>query len=51
MIAATAAFFIGAVSCSGSSQDLPPEDEAAVYAEVIRQLTTADDTFGGNLNP
>ncbi len=26
-------------------------DEAAIYAAVIRQLATEDDTFGGNLNP
>jgi len=26
-------------------------DEAAIYAAIIRQLATEDDTFGGNLNP
>jgi hypothetical protein len=26
-------------------------DEAAVYAAIIRQLATEDDTFGGKLNP
>jgi len=30
---------------------LPIEDETAIYASVIRQLATVDDTFGGNLNP
>jgi len=27
------------------------QDETAIYAVVIRQLATVDDTFGGNLNP
>ncbi|MFC1958733.1 hypothetical protein ACFLV6_02325 [Chloroflexota bacterium] len=31
--------------------NLPIQDETAIYAGVIRQLTTVDDTFGGNLNP
>jgi hypothetical protein len=30
---------------------LPIQDETAVYAAVVRQLATVDDTFGGNLNP
>jgi len=30
---------------------LPVQDETAIYAVVIRQLATVDDTFGGNLNP
>jgi len=30
---------------------LPMQDETAIYAVVIRQLATEDDTFGGNLNP
>ena len=30
---------------------LPIQDETAIYAVVIRQLATVDDTFGGNLNP
>ncbi|UCB42023.1 MAG: DUF3221 domain-containing protein [Dehalococcoidales bacterium] len=30
---------------------LPIQDETAIYAAVIRQLATEDDTFGGNLNP
>ncbi|MFC1958794.1 DUF3221 domain-containing protein [Chloroflexota bacterium] len=31
--------------------NLPIQDETAIYAVVIRQLATVDDTFGGNLNP
>ncbi len=27
------------------------DDETAIYATVIRQLATVDDTFGGNLKP
>ena len=27
------------------------EDEAAIYAAVVRQLATVDDTFGGELKP
>ena len=40
-------------SCRGSDKEsgLTVQDEAAVYAVVIRQLATIDDTFGGNLNP
>ncbi|MFC1955890.1 hypothetical protein ACFLWZ_05120 [Chloroflexota bacterium] len=30
---------------------LPIQDETAIYAVVIRQLATRDDTFGGNLKP
>jgi major membrane immunogen (membrane-anchored lipoprotein) len=33
------------------SSSLTIEDEIAIYAGVIRQLSTVDDTFGGNLNP
>ena len=40
-------------SCQSNvmSQDLPVDDEAAIYSAVIRQLATVDDTFGGNLDP
>jgi len=31
--------------------NLPLQDETAIYAVVIQQLATVDDTFGGNLNP
>jgi len=31
--------------------NLPIQDETAIYAVVIQQLATVDDTFGGNLNP
>jgi len=33
------------------SSNLTIKDETAIYASVIRQLATIDDTFGGNLNP
>ena len=42
---------IGYTGCSTESNDLTIQDEAAIYAVVIRQLATIDDTFGGNLNP
>ena len=40
----------------GSSSPSPTsghgsEDEAAIYAAVVRQLATVDDTFGGELKP
>lgn len=41
------------VACSGR-ESIPATssaDEAAIYAIVIRQLVTVDDTFGGTLNP
>jgi len=34
-----------------ASPGLSLEDEASIYAAVIRQLATVDDTFGGNLEP
>ncbi|MDD5703825.1 MAG: hypothetical protein PHU23_17465 [Dehalococcoidales bacterium] len=30
---------------------MSPEDNASIYAAVIRQLVTVDDTFGGKLAP
>jgi hypothetical protein len=33
------------------TSNLTIDDEAAIYAAVIRQLATVDDTFGGNLKP
>jgi hypothetical protein len=33
------------------SSSLTIQDETAIYAVIIRQLATVDDTFGGNLNP
>jgi hypothetical protein len=41
------------VSCrdSETTSNLTTDDEAGIYAAVIRQLATTDDTFGGNLNP
>jgi len=34
-----------------ASPALSLEDEASIYAAVVRQLATVDDTFGGNLEP
>lgn len=44
---------LGMASCGGSDKEsgLTVQDEVVVYAEVIRQLATVDDTYGGNLNP
>ncbi len=52
LVAATVSV-LGLASCqgSGNNADLPAQDDAAIHAEVIRQLATDDDTFGGNLNP
>ena len=33
------------------ASSLTTEDEAAIYAVVVRQLATVDDTYGGHLNP
>ncbi len=46
-----ASFLLGSASCAVSSNELTTQEEEAVYAEVIRQLATVDDTYGGNLNP
>lgn len=41
------------VACRGRQPTSAPSstDEAAIYATIIRQLVTIDDTFGGTLNP
>ena len=46
-----ASFLLGSASCAGSGNELTTQEEEAVYAKVIRQLATIDDTFGGNFNP
>ncbi len=42
-----------AVACARGEETAPPTDEetAAIYAAVIRQVYTEDDTFGGTLQP
>lgn len=44
-------FILGSASCAGSSNELTAHEEETIYAAVIRQVATIDDTFGGNLNP
>lgn len=53
ILVAVAVSVLGLASCGGSNKDsgLAVQDEVSVYAKVIRQLATIDDTFGGNLNP
>ncbi len=46
-----ASFLLGSASCAGSGNELTTQEEETIYAEVIRQLATIDDTFGGNFNP
>jgi hypothetical protein len=43
----------GAAGCGGKSPalGLPQDDQASIYAAVVRQLVTVDDTFGGELKP
>lgn len=38
-----------AVGCGGNTPAISTEDEASIYAAVVRQLATVDDTFGGSL--
>lgn len=41
-----------AAGCAGGAPAQPTEEEtAAIYAAVIRQIYTEDDTFGGTLQP
>ena len=40
-----------ATGCTAPAGDLQPEAEAEIYATVIRQIYTEDDTFGGTLQP
>lgn len=39
------------LSACRQTDSLPESDHAAIYAAVIRQLVTIDDTFGGTLHP
>ena len=38
-------------ACSTGIPNLSSSDNAAIYAAVVRQLATKDDTFGGSLKP
>lgn len=40
-----------AVGCGGEAAEPTAEETAAIYATVIRQIYTEDDTFGGTLQP
>lgn len=44
---------VTALSCqtAGPASGLTDGDKVAIYTAVTRQLTTVDDTFGGNLKP
>jgi hypothetical protein len=46
-------FALVAVACAGGEEATQPTDEetAEIYAAVIRQIYTEDDTFGGTLQP
>ena len=50
-----AALLILLTACGRAAPEPPPSglisDEAAIYAAVVRQLATKDDTFGGTLKP
>lgn len=38
-------------TAQGISEALSQDDQTPIYAAVVRQLATVDDTFGGNLKP
>jgi hypothetical protein len=40
-----------AAGCAGRAVEPTEDDTAAIYAAVIRQIYTEDDTFGGTLQP
>lgn len=50
-VAMTLVAVLASCKTDGPTSVLKTEDESAIYAAVIRQLATVDDTFGGNLNP
>jgi hypothetical protein len=53
-IGAAALFLLGAAilaACTKAPTTLTQADEIEIYAAVVRQLYTTDDTFGGNLKP
>ncbi len=53
ILAAVTVSVLGVAACGGSDKEsgLTVQDEVVIYAEVIRQLATVDDTYGGDLNP
>lgn len=42
---------LAAVGCGGAPAELTEAEEAEIYATIIRQIYTEDDTFGGTLQP
>jgi hypothetical protein len=44
-------FVLIAAGCAGTAVEPTEDDTAAIYAAVIRQIYTEDDTFGGTLQP
>lgn len=44
-------FVLLAAGCAGTAVEPTEDDTAAIYAAVIRQIDTEDDTFAGTLQP